>query len=154
MIVYRLADHRFINDREGVGAKLFGGRWNEVNIPCIYASEYISLALLEKLVHAKGTENMVKVSLLKIEIPDDDQSLIKIDDQKLKENWIEDISYTQWIGGQMLGDYSIPAFSVPSAIIPTERNFILNPNSVNFKKIKFIETVNFYTDYRLLNMIL
>ena len=53
MIVYRLAAKQYIDDRTGTGAKLFGGRWNPVGLACIYASEYISLALLEKFVHAE-----------------------------------------------------------------------------------------------------
>jgi hypothetical protein len=38
---------------------------------CIYTSEHISLALLEKFVHANHKENMERIALLRIEIPDD-----------------------------------------------------------------------------------
>lgn len=154
MIVYRLADKQYIDDSEGTGAKLFGGRWNEVNCPCIYASEHVSLAFLEKFVHATAKENMLNIALLEIEIPDDEEILLRVDVSKLEKNWKENVAYTQWIGEQILDDVSIVAFSVPSVLIPTERNYILNPKSVHFNRIKYKKIIDFYTDYRLLNTLL
>ena len=152
MIVYRIAHKHYINDKDGIGAKLFGGRWNAINLPCIYTSVHISLALLEKFIHAKVAENMQNISLLKIELPDD--QIFNIDRNKLKPSWIDDVEYTQWLGAQVLEDSSILAFSVPSAIVPEERNIIINPLSKNFKSIKFLEISDFYTDYRLLGKLL
>ena len=153
MIVYRLADQRFIEDREGIGAKLFGGRWNAVNDACIYTSEHVSLAFLEKFVHAAAKEDMSNLALLAIEIPDHTDNLLRVDEVKLKQNWENEIAYTQWIGGQVLADLSILAFSVPSLLIPTERNYVINPKATQFKQIKFKKIVNFATDYRILNFL-
>lgn len=154
MIVYRIADQQFIDDRIGTGAKLFGGRWNYINIPCLYSSEHISLALLERFAHARATENMINLALLGIELPDDDKLIVKVEHTKLKSNWVEDIDYTQWLGKQILDDSSIMAFSVPSAIIPEERNIIINTSSKYFKQIKFEEKKDFIIDYRLLGKLL
>lgn len=153
MIVYRLANKDYIDDRDGVGAKLFGGRWNAINTPCIYTSEHISLALLEKFIHAKVAENMQNIALLKIELPDD-ESLFHVDSKKLKQSWTSDFDYTQWLGEQLLEDQSILAFSVPSAIIPEERNVIINPLSKRFQESRFKEICNFTTDYRLLGKLI
>ena len=152
MIVYRIAHKHYIDDRDGMGAKLFGGRWNAINLPCIYTSIHISLALLEKFIHAKVAENMQNISLLKIELPED--QIFNIDKNKLKSSWIDDVEYTQWLGAQILEDHSILAFSVPSAIVPEERNVIINPLSANFKSVKFLEITDFDTDYRLLGKLL
>lgn len=154
MIVYRLADRRYVDDKEGTGAKLFGGRWNEVNTACIYTSEHISLALLEKFVHAKGSGSMRNIALLKMTIPDDETILFNVDLDKLEKDWTKNISYTQWIGGQLLNDPLTLAFSVPSAIIPDEKNVIVNPRSKHFSRITFSTIINFNTDFRLLNMLL
>ena len=83
MIVYRLAARQYIGDREGIGAKLFGGRWNKVDCPCIYTSEHISLALLEKFVYARAKENMQHIALLEIEIPDKEVMVFDVDDDQL-----------------------------------------------------------------------
>lgn len=149
MIVYRVAHKDYINDLEGTGARLFGGRWNCINTPCIYTSEHISLAVLEKLVHAKVPENMQQIALLKIELPKDDR-LFHINAEKLNASWTQDVNYTQWLGGQLLEDSSILAFTVPSVIIPEERNIIINPLSTHIKQVKFKEIKDFTADYRLL----
>lgn len=150
MILYRLADQKYVEDLEGMGAKLFGGRWNEVNTACIYTSEHLSLAFLEKYVHAKAKENMLNMALMTIEIPTEKDLITHVDEHKLVKNWMNDPSYTQWLGSQILQDSSVLAFSVPSVLIPSERNYVLNPQSVHFKQLRF-KNVDFKTDYRFLN---
>jgi RES domain-containing protein len=150
MILYRLADKAYIEDREGVGAKLFGGRWNEVNYPCLYASATLSLALLEKFVHAQFKENMRNLAVLEIEIVDK-QDIFNVDETRLQKDWISDVNYTQWIGKQLLEDVTVVAFSVPSVIVPSERNYVINTQSVDFHQVKFKRITDFFTDNRLMN---
>lgn len=154
MMLYRLAALEYIEDQTGTGAKLFGGRWNPIGLPCLYTSAHVSLAFLEKYVHAKGKENMSRIGLLKVEIPDHTDSIFHVDETQLKAGWYEDAEYSQWLGAQVLGDSSILAFSVPSVIIPTERNYILNPMASHFSKVKFHPVTSFSTDFRLLNRLL
>jgi RES domain-containing protein len=151
MMVYRLAAMDYIHDRSGTGARLFGGRWNPEGYPCIYTSGHISLAFLEKYIHAKTKENMSRIGLLKIEIPDIENSVFHIDTTLLKSRWEEDAAYTQWLGTQILSNFSVVAFSVPSAIIPCERNIILNPLATHFKDVEFLSVTHFETDFRLLS---
>ena len=154
MIVYRLAAKQYVDDLTGTGAKLFGGRWNPVGLACIYASEHISLALLEKFVHAEHKENMQRIALMHIEIPDNASLIFNTDEKLLKKSWADDISYSQFIGEQVLNDPDVIAFTVPSAIIPSERNVILNPRAAEFGKIKFLKVTDFTTDFRLLSKLL
>lgn len=154
MTAYRIAARAYIGDLTGSGAKLFGGRWNSVGLPCIYASTHLSLALLEKFVHAEYRENMERLALLRIRVPDDAKLLFHTDENLLKKNWTDDITYTQWIGEQILSDPSIIAFTVPSAIVPTERNIILNPLAGDFGKVEFLPPVDFTTDLRLLTRLI
>ncbi|SEI72842.1 RES domain-containing protein [Dyadobacter sp. SG02] len=154
MIAYRLAAKAYIDDLSGSGAKLYGGRWNPEGCPCIYASQNLSLALLEKYVHAEFREVMERLALLRIDIPDDENLVFHVDDQRLKKSWMDDISYSQWIGEQILSDPEIIAFTTPSAIVPQERNVILNPAAKNFGDIQFLPAVDFSTDLRLLAKLL
>ena len=154
MTVYRLAAKEYINDLSGTGARLYGGRWNPVGSPGIYTSEHISLALLEKYAHAKSKENMERIALLRIEIDENKVPVFHTEERLLKKMWYEDVLYSQWLGEQILSDLSIAAFSVPSAIIPTERNIILNPAAEKFHLIKFSEPTDFITDFRLLSKLL
>ncbi|MET7256576.1 RES family NAD+ phosphorylase [Dyadobacter fermentans] len=154
MTAYRLAARAYIDDLSGLGAKLFGGRWNPVGCPCIYASQNLSLALLEKYVHAEFRECMERLALLRIDIPDDDNLVFHVDDRQLKKNWANDIAYTQWIGEQILTDPEIIAFTAPSAIVPSERNVILNPFAKKFGLVQFLPAVDFSADLRLLAKLL
>ncbi|HEV7382374.1 MAG TPA: RES family NAD+ phosphorylase, partial [Dyadobacter sp.] len=79
MMLYRLAAQEYIEDQTGTGAKLFGGRWNPEGLACLYTSEHVSLAFLEKYVHAKAKENMSRVALLKVEIPENDHLIFHVD---------------------------------------------------------------------------
>jgi RES domain-containing protein len=154
MIVYRLAAKQYIDDLAGTGAKLFGGRWNPVGKACIYTSAHISLALLEKFVHANHQENMQRIALLRLELPDNSDLIFHADEKLLKESWPDDVSYSQWIGEQVLSDASVIGFSVPSAIVPTERNYILNPLAKDFNRVKAMAITDFTADFRLLSKLL
>src|SRR5450631_1998807 len=47
MIVYRLVKTKFASDLIGEGSRMFGSRWNQKGIGCLYTSESRALALLE-----------------------------------------------------------------------------------------------------------
>ena len=98
MIIYRLATEQYIEDLSGTGAKLFGGRWNTAGMPALYATENISLALVEILVRTDKTLMPPDYMLLKLEIPDQ-LVLATIQQNKLKENfycWLKNIFQKNW----------------------------------------------------------
>ena len=149
MTVYRLAYRDYIGDLSGMGAQLYGGRWNTKRVACLYTSEHISLALLEKFIHAHGKEDMAGVMLLQIEVPDD--LIYHVDVSRMVDDWSDNFDYSQWLGEQILEEPSMIAFSVPSAIVPSERNVIINPQAINFDAVKFLKPVVFEIDSRLLS---
>lgn len=147
MIVYRLATEQYVDDLTGTGAKLFGGRWNSIGIPALYATENISLALVEILVRTDKTLLPPDYMLLKLEIPDP-LSIATIYKNKLKKNWKEDFEYTQFIGSSFISTGTELALKVPSAIVDEENNFVINPNHPNFKKVKVKSISKFQLDKR------
>lgn len=147
MRVYRLATSKYVNDHNGTGAKLFGGRWNPKGLPCLYTSEYVSLALLERFVHAQGTDDMRDLMLLEINI--EASAIYHTDTDQLKPDWQSDFAYSQWLGQQILGTPEIAAFSVPSAIVPYERNVVINPLSKAITSVVFSKAIPFGADLRL-----
>lgn len=55
MVGYRLVRRDRASDAfSGEGARRFGGRWNPKNIPAVYGSEHLSLAVLEFRVNQGG----------------------------------------------------------------------------------------------------
>ncbi|HEY0678682.1 MAG TPA: RES domain-containing protein, partial [Chitinophagaceae bacterium] len=39
MIVYRIGRTKWAKLLDGEGARLYGGRWNHIGVPCVYTSE-------------------------------------------------------------------------------------------------------------------
>ena len=149
MTVYRLAYRYYIDDVLGIGARKYGGRWNPKGMACLYASTHISLALLEKYVHARGKEDMAELMLLAIELPNRGDLVYHVDESQMVAGWMNNIDYSQWLGRQLLEDGSFVAFSVPSVIVPSERNVIINPRVAHFDAVKFGKPVPFDIDSRL-----
>jgi RES domain-containing protein len=148
MIVYRLTTGGFANDLSGTGSKIYGGRWNPVGIAALYTSEFISLAILEIL--ARATKNTAPYSyvLTSFDIPENSIYMVQL--KKLKPEWKFDLKYTQGIGEDFLSENQTLCVKVPSAIVPQENNFLLNPLHSDFKKVKIIGSELLELDKRLL----
>lgn len=149
MILYRLATAKYADDLSGEGAKLYGGRFNPVGIPAVYTSENISLCILEILVRASRHTAPDSYTLISIEIPDTDICEIKLN--KLKKDWQNDLDYTHGIGQDFLKENKDLCLKVPSAVLPIEHNYVLNPSHAGFKKVKIIGTQLLQLDKRLFN---
>lgn len=148
MIVYRLAASAYKDDLTGTGAKLYGGRWNNIGYPALYCTQNISLAVLEILVRTGIDILPPDYFIIELDIPDK-LNLEKILISKLKADWKDDIETTQWIGTEFLKNEKSAVLEIPSAIIDNELNFIINPKHVDFKKIKLISVKKFEFDKRL-----
>lgn len=148
MTLYRLTTSHFATDLSGEGAKIYGGRWNPVGIAVLYLSEFISLSILEILVRANKFTSPDTYTLLSIQIPE--SSIVNIEMIKLKKNWQHHIEYTRSIGEDFLKINQTLTLKVPSAIVPQEHNFLINPMHKDFKKVKIINSELLELDKRLL----
>lgn len=145
--LYRFARTKYSDDLSGNGAKLYGGRWNNVGYPAIYTSFTASLSLLELLIHSVSYDEIKDNRLMIIEVPD--TSIMEITPKKLKTNWEKDIDYTRFIGSEFIAHSSNLLLKVPSAIIPFEHNYVINPLHKDFSKVKLKEASIFSFDGRL-----
>ena len=148
MIVYRITNEAYKDDISGRGAALYGSRWNSKGIYLLYTSQFISLSILESLVHLRRQEIPPSQFLLHIEVPDE-QEIAEISYKKIKKNWREEIDYTQWLGDQFIQNKQSLIFKVPSVIVPQENNVLLNPLHPDFKKVKIIASELLELDKRL-----
>ncbi len=148
MIVYRIAAEKYKEDISGYGAKLVGGRWNSIDKSMLYTSEHISLCLLEKFAQKQDFSLSPTVFyLLEIKIPDIEIKIIEV--QKLKKDWSTDITFSRFIGDSFINTCKHLVLKVPSAIVPEEHNFLINPLHVDFKRIK-IKSCRIYKFYNRL----
>ncbi|MEO6490987.1 MAG: RES family NAD+ phosphorylase [Ferruginibacter sp.] len=148
MIIYRLSTGEYVKDLSGTGSKLYGGRWNSLGLNAVYATENISLAILEMLVHVKAYRRPMDYHLLSINIPETIKAQL-INKEKLKKNWKDDLAYSQFMGDQFLIANEFPILKVPSAIVEEENNYIINPKHADAPKIKILSSRFFQFDKRL-----
>ena len=85
MIVYRIGLSKYARDLSGEGAKLNGGRWNHILIPCIYFSESRALAVLEYTVNSNIYNIPRALNITCFKIPD--QHIQTIERVDLPGNW-------------------------------------------------------------------
>jgi len=141
MLVYRIdSDRRAENPITGLGAKLYGGRWNEIGIPAVYAAQHRSLAMLETLAHVKKTQvfphNRMIFTIL---VPD--EHIHKIPNNQLRKGWNDITTYgnTDHIMRTMMVDQKKLALLVPSVIVQEEYNIIIDPGHLGFETVRVVD---------------
>ncbi len=149
MNVYHLGHTKFAHLLTGEGAKLHGGRWNKIGTPCIYTSESKALCVLEYAANVRLEELPASLSITIYDLPD--KKWKAVESESLPANWqyAPAIEETKNFGGKILEDHQTLALKVPSAIIPSEYNYILNPLASNFNLIKIIAIHPFKMDKRI-----
>lgn len=152
MKVYRIEREKYlVTTLQGVGAALTEGyRWNSLNTYLIYTAESRALATLEVSVHLDFSEDLPTDRFyVEIEIPDDIE-ISELSIEQLPENWDSKppILETQFIGDDFVSQKNAAVLKVPSAIVPPEFNYIINPNHPDSEKIKVISTQKLLFDNR------
>jgi RES domain-containing protein len=150
MIVYRLSKSEYANDLSGSGARKAGGRWNSKGTAMIYTAESRALCTAEIAVHLPLGNIPKNYCMVSIEIP----ASIEIKELKVTElsrNWksFPYIEKTQEIGDQFNSENRYTVIKVPSAVVPGDFNYLLNPGHVNFPGIRIIQKEPFNFDERL-----
>jgi RES domain-containing protein len=110
----------------------------------LYASGSLSLACLEILVHIREARLPADCTWVRIAIPDGLVEQAPNDFDAADEDTCREFGST-WIASARQ-----PVVEVPSVIVPTEKNLLLNPLHQNFGSLSFSEPAAFRFDPRLL----
>ena len=116
----------------------------------VYVSEHQSTAALEIFVHRLPFAIEEEYRAFRAEWPD---SLT--DDLPAKKwpvNWriSPPVAETMEIGDRWVRERRSAVLAVPSAISPPDRNFLLNPEHRDFKRIRIAAPIDYEFDPRLL----
>jgi len=147
---WRLVTARFARSAfSGEGARLYGGRWNRRGVSLVYTAGTQSLAMLEMLVQDEPLR--ARYVTIEARIPKG----LTIDRIKLAElplDWREPAAREklQAIGTEWARKRSAAVLAVPSAVIPVETNYLLNPLHADFRRIRIGKPQKFETDLRLI----
>src|SRR3981081_528643 len=125
MIVFRITLERFAGSLVASGNP---ARWNSKDIKVIYTAGSRALACLENVVHRSSLGLKERFRTVLIEIPDD-ITIEEIPLASLAQGWREysRYQYKQEIGDQWVKRSFAAVLKIPSAIIPEEFNYLINP---------------------------
>jgi len=148
MHVYRITGKKHAGDLTGTGAAMFGGRWNKKGTPVLYAGQNKEIALLETIVHTPALF-IPNLDILTLEIPDD--SIITIEKDRLPKNWkvFPAPTILSEIGEKWIEEARSVALKVPSCIIHSAYNYIINCRHPEYYKVRLVDRRNFEFDSRL-----
>lgn len=134
---------------DGEGARRYPGRWNPAGVPVVYASEALSLAALEILVHAEVHQLRRPHHAFHLDVPDD--LVEEIPRARLPSDWQHPTHHprAQRYGGEWAASLRSVALLVPSIVVPTERNAVLNPRHPRFAGLAIGGPLPFSFDPRL-----
>jgi len=154
MIVWRLKKKKYIDTAfSGHGASLTPGRWNPAGFPVVYLSATLSLAALEKLVATRKSSYLFKIRMMAISAAIPNRLKIeRIEVESLPRNWRgygPSPPELQNIGAEWLKSGRAAVLRVPSAVVPIEYNYLLNPRHDEFSKIAIHKPEPFQFDPRL-----
>ena len=148
MILYRITNARYADDLSGNGARLYGGRWNSEGRAMVYLAASRSLAILESLAHLSPTNIPGDYVMLTVDAPDD---FFEIDIKLLPNNWsiYPEPNILKQIGNSFLQKNEYLLLKVPSAIVPQEFNYLMNPTHQKAGSVKIINKTPFIFDERI-----
>ena len=149
MQVYRLVRKKYANPLSGEGASRSGNRWNSKGIALIYCADSRALAMAEVAVHLSLGLLPKDYEMVELEIP----SRVRIRTLALEilpEGWN---SFPLLLQTEQLGDEFVVAaescvLQVPSAVVPGDFNYLLNPAHPDFEGIQIKSRVDFPFDPR------
>jgi len=146
---WRLTKTRYLATAwDGEGARTSGGRWNSAGTAVVYTSATLSLALVETLVHVPSG---VLPAYTAVPIEFDDSLVAVVDTADLPANWKDQPAppETRVIGDSWVGSSKSALLRVPSVVVPSEFNYVVNPRHPDFGRIRIGAPMPFPFDPRL-----
>lgn len=134
---------------DGEGARLTGGRWNSEGTPVVYTAGTLSLALLEIIVHLEIKEALQYFKAIPITFSDTLIEPVPANALPLTWNSTPPTFKTKTIGDEWIRQSASAILRVPSAVVPNELNFLLNPHHPDFKKIEIGDVIDLPADPRI-----
>jgi RES domain-containing protein len=135
---------------DGEGARRYGSRWTPRGVPAVFTSATLSLAALERFVHTDSDLEPADLVAIPIEISDD-IAIEFVDVETLTTGWrtFPPPPALSVIGEQWLRASRTAILSVPSVVIPHERNLVLNPMHRDFARLSIGRSEPFSFDPRM-----
>ena len=151
MRVWRLCSARHAGDPlGGRGGLIASGRWHRRGMRVVYTSSSLALAVLESVVNAGRDSLPEDLIRIEIEIPDR-LTIERVRLADLPPHWRTYPAPPELaaLGETWAREMRTPVLEVPSAVVPEECNFLLNPAHPSASEIEVVTARSFVFDPRL-----
>lgn len=152
MFCWRIAKKKYKDSAfDGEGSRRRGGRWTPKGLPAVYTAQTESLAALEQFVQIGEEGQNIRFVCFRVEIPEEEVGIEEIETDSLPANWKDTPppDSLKAYGADWLSRSENAVLKVPSALISSECNFILNPLHPDFLRIRIADPEEFYYDPRM-----
>jgi RES domain-containing protein len=150
--VWRILRRRYLRDAlSGRGGLVVSGRWHSRGRLIVYTSESLALSALEVLVHSESDLAPPDLMSVAIDIPDD-VPVSRMNSRRLPQRWRRHPApgSLQRLGDRWLAAQRTAVMQVPSAVIPSEHNYLINPTHPASRRVRIISVSRFSFDARLI----
>lgn len=148
--VYRIVREPYSKTAlDGEGSFLFGGRWSSPGTRIAYTAEHLSLAMLEYFVHIDANDPPKDLVVVAADIPDNVTRVV-LNPDELPANWrqVPAPPGLAGIGDSFAAERKSAILVLPSALVPTESNWLINPLHSEFAGIEMHRPEPFQYDAR------
>ena len=134
----------------GAGAAAEGGRWNSAGVRVVYCSRHLAMAAQEKYIHLPKPVPAV-MKFVKFRIDFGAVAIERLSAGALPAGWQAEppAGDSQRIGDEWVAAARTAILAVPSALIPEEENYLLNPAHPDFARLKIGRHEPFEFDPRM-----
>jgi RES domain-containing protein len=149
LVVHRIVKARHASRAfDGEGARIAGGRWNRPGERVVYASGSLALAAIETFVHLGEDGLHIAFVSFRIEIPD---SVPIHRGGRPPAGWRAEPPHEASMGhgSAWLRRRRTAVLEVPSVIVPSESNYLINPLHPDFARLRIGRAKPFVFDPRL-----
>lgn len=152
-LAWRLVKTRYaVTAFDGEGAKQAGGRWNSPGVGMVYTSDTLATAVLEMLAQDLPVRQLwERWSYLTVSFPDD--LVLPVDPAGLPADWSATPAppALQALGDEWIASRRSLLLAVPSAVVPRQQNFLINPDHPDRGALKISGPEPFVFDARTLD---
>lgn len=150
MRAWRISKAKRAADLSGLGAAIEGGRWNEAEAAAVYLGLSPAICCLETFVH-QTQRPVIPMKITEFELPEDAELYLEPSEKELPVGWaaLPADKPSMSLGTDWLNRGSHLGLIVPSAVLPLERNIVLNPRHPAISRVKISRIMDFTYDDRL-----
>jgi len=134
---------------DGEGSQFSRGRWHSPGTRIVYAAGSRALAVLEVLTRLRGRTPNAPYVLIPATFPD--HAVTRLAPETLPADWraYPGPAILQTLGDAWIANQASLALQVPSAIIPEEPNFLINPRHPDVTSLTIGPAEAFRFDLRI-----